>query len=586
MKHFALFFLLFIPLSLSSQSFCSTPALSQRSSDDVSRVETRSTTDYSSKYYLRVYFHVVNNVGGSGGVSSSVVQAAYSTLCNDFNLHNIYFLWDGVIDQINISSYLNPNPSILSINNHQNGIDIYIYPTNASKNEGYSNGFGYGTELYVSGNFGGVSTSMTHVISHEMGHTLNLYHTHHGTVFETGNDPNQCPELVNGSNSDLCGDYVEDTPADPGLGNSGVSYVNSSCNYIYQGMIYDTNNDLYTPDTHLIMSYTPPSCMEYFSTMQVERMKTAIIQKQVLQNASINFTGPTIPEVSSVYSIQNLPSGYNVTWTYTPSSGTSLSSGTFIPNSPATNQCIINNSSKQYINGTLKATITKNGSTIVILEKKIRSGDGFTATCSQPLGYIIPQNGNVTNTNSTSASFSDNAAFVVKKNSLGSYPITITSSFFTNATITHTSISGLSWQHSGNTITLSYPANNNIDPVLVVTGKKSTDYRVYRFSIYSQLDILLQLTATVSGRDLLLNLSASEESIKNASTEALQSLAEELAEKEWTVTVVSATTGKKVFSQEAKGSSFTIDTTGWESGIYVIKANVGDRELIQKVLVK
>ncbi len=106
------------------------------------------------------------------------------------------------------------------------------------------------------------------------------------------------------------------------------------------------------------------------------------------------------------------------------------------------------------------------------------------------------------------------------------------------------------------------------------------------FPIYSQVDLLLQLTATVSGRDLLLNLSASEESIKNASTEALQSLAEELAEKEWTVTVVSATTGKKVFSQEAKGSTFTIDTTGWESGIYIIKANVGDRELIQKVLVK
>ncbi len=304
------------------------------------------------------------------------------------------------------------------------------------------------------------------------------------------------------------------------------------------------------------------------------------------QPSQINLSGPTIPGSSSVYSIQNLPSGYNVTWTYIPKSGTSLPSGSFITNSPATNQCTINNSSKQYIKGTLKATITKSGTTIATLEKEIRSGDGFSATCSQPLGYIIPIHGNFENSNSTSAEFSDDAAFAVKKNSSGSYPITITSPYFTNATITHTSISGLSWQHSGNTITFSYPANNNIDPVLVVTGKKSTDYRVYRFSIYSQVDLLLQLTATVSGRDLLLNLSASEESIKNASTEALQSLAEELAEKEWTVTVVSATTGKKVFSQEAKGSTFTIDTTGWESGIYVIKANVGDRELIQKVLVK
>ena len=302
--------------------------------------------------------------------------------------------------------------------------------------------------------------------------------------------------------------------------------------------------------------------------------------------AAFTIFGPTIPGSSSVYSILNLPSCCNVTWTYTPKSGTSLPSGSFITNSPATNQCTINNSSKQYINGTLMATITKSGTTIATLEKEIRSGDGFSATCSQPSGLVVPVSGNVTSNSSTLVTFMDNAAFSVKKSSNGSYPVTITSPYFSNATITHTSITGLSWNKSGNTITISYPANNLLDPPLVVTGVSTTDYRVYRFTIYSQVDILLQLTATVSGRDLLLNLSASEESIKNASTEALQSLAEELAEKEWTITVVSATTGKKVFSQEAKGSSFTIDTTGWESGIYVIKANVGDRELIQKVLVK
>lgn len=308
------------------------------------------------------------------------------------------------------------------------------------------------------------------------------------------------------------------------------------------------------------------------------------LQKKFYRRAKI--AGESIPQSPSIYYVESLPSTLSANWTYTPKSGTSLPTGSFITNSPATNQCTINNSSKQYINGTLMATITKSGTTIATLEKEIRSGDGFSATCSQPSGLVVPVSGNVTSNSSTLVTFMDNAAFSVKKSSNGSYPVTITSPYFSNATITHTSITGLSWNKSGNTITISYPANNLLDPPLVVTGVSTTDYRVYRFTIYSQVDLLLQLTATVSGRDLLLNLSASEESIKNASTEALQSLAEELAEKEWTVTVVSATTGKKVFSQEAKGSSFTIDTTGWESGIYVIKANVGDRELIQKVLVK
>ena len=56
----------------------------------------------------------------------------------------------------------------------------------------------------------------SHIISHEMGHVLFLWHTHHGTYPE-GGDPNQCMELVDGSNSTICGDYISDTPADPNI---------------------------------------------------------------------------------------------------------------------------------------------------------------------------------------------------------------------------------------------------------------------------------------------------------------------------------------------------------------------------------
>ena len=235
--------------------------------------------------------------------------------------------------------------------------------------------------------------------------------------------------------------------------------------------------------------------------------------------------------------------------------------------------------------GTLTATITKSGITIASLEKEIRSGVGFSATCSQPQGYIMALHGDITNISSTSATFSDDAAFAVKKNSLGFYPVTITSSYFSNATITHTSISGLLWQHSGNTITLNFPANNNLDPVLVVTGKNSTDYRVYRFSIYSQLDIPLQLTALVQGRTVTLALAPDEEAAKEYSVEAFERFVSELAEREWDVTVSNALTGKTVYEYHATGASLEINAAEWVSGIYVVNVHVGNQVLTQKVVV-
>lgn len=115
----------------------------------------------------------------------------------------------------------------------------------------------------------------SHVISHEMGHVLFLWHTHHGTG-EGGND-NPCPELVDGSNSSICGDYVTDTPADPHI----QFNVNSSCQWLGSGT--DANGDSYNPDEHNIMAYTTPQCMSYFTSLQGLRARNAIASLSYLQ---------------------------------------------------------------------------------------------------------------------------------------------------------------------------------------------------------------------------------------------------------------------------------------------------------------
>ena len=381
-------------LSINAQSFCQTPALRQPSDNKVTTLPSRSSSD--SQYVLKVYFHVLRSSNGTDGVNSSIVQSAYNLLNDDFNTDNIYFLWDGIVDYIDNSSiYTNPSSSIFSYNNHQDGIDIYIYPTSVGVG-GMANGYGSGTELYLTGNYNGISYAATHVVSHEMGHVLNLYHTHHGTCSETGGDPNQCAELVNGVNSDVCGDYIGDTPADPGI----FQNVTSSCVWIYQGTYFDSNNQAYNPDTHLIMSYTKPDCMEYFSPMQVQRMKGAIDNFPVLQNTVITITGASLLYNSATYSITNLQSAFSAEWSLT---GANASNFTIQNNYPSTNQCTITRNANSTFSGStsliLSAQIKYNGTTVHTITKNLVAPyiSGTSIPCNTENYHVkdLPGNTNV-----------------------------------------------------------------------------------------------------------------------------------------------------------------------------------------------
>lgn len=87
--------------------------------------------------------------------------------------------------------------------------------------------------------------------AHEAGHCLGLYHTFHGNPgVEDG--PGTCWERVNGSNANSCGDFVNDTHADP-YGLTGAR-VNSICTYV--GTAVDASGALYTNvPTGNVMAY-------------------------------------------------------------------------------------------------------------------------------------------------------------------------------------------------------------------------------------------------------------------------------------------------------------------------------------------
>lgn len=264
-------------------------------------IEPYRTQDYSSySFCVRIYVHVLRKSNHTGGQSPADVSLALSYLDIAFNSHKIYFVWDYQIDYIDDdATYSSPNGSIFDINNHTDGVDIYMYDDSIVFLGG---GYGLSDELktafLVSGSFEDpVSHTKypavkSHVISHEMGHVLSLWHTHHGTGESTG-DPNECPEFVDGSNATTCGDYITDTPADPDM-LYNIDY--STCQWLGSG--FDGNGDpddpndpgnAYIPDENNIMGHTVIPCMYYFSTNQGNRMKIAMVNILYLTAVS-NYT--------------------------------------------------------------------------------------------------------------------------------------------------------------------------------------------------------------------------------------------------------------------------------------------------------
>jgi len=157
-----------------------------------------------------------------------------------------------------------------------------------------------------------------------MGKVFYLYNTHFGT----NGDPNGCPELVDGTNCNNCGDYICDTPADPKIAFNNVNPLTCVYEPNPNDNIpdVDANGDPYRPDTSNIMSYSLPSCWEAFTPQQVLQMKNALGFLPHLQNTYLQdyiYIRPDIdcyscneqPKTFKVYSSYDLSSLYPISST-------------------------------------------------------------------------------------------------------------------------------------------------------------------------------------------------------------------------------------------------------------------------------
>ena len=264
-----------------------------------SGTETASARSGGTVFCIDVFFHIVRNTNGTNAFSMPNTDAIVRELNQYYTSHNIIINNAGS-DFIDNSNYVNiDNASearlLGQVRNHSNAINYYIVRAL------------WGTPLsYVAGTANTVPSNnlvirrdkiLSSISPHELGHCLDLYHTHRGTsLWERDNTT--CIEAQDGSNSDSCGDKIRDTPADPGLSTSINRNVDGNCRYTGGGGGYD-------PLTDNIMSYAF-GCHNSFTPGQGERMRMAIASHSTLNGITSN-------GCVRISSIDNLCSGATAT---------------------------------------------------------------------------------------------------------------------------------------------------------------------------------------------------------------------------------------------------------------------------------
>lgn len=331
----------------------------------------------ASPLCVKVFFHIVRNSAGTNGFSVGNIQSRIDYLNQVYNPLNILIVNAGQ-DFINDDTYgLEFNDgefnSLVLRNVVANAVNIYLLPVDVSGSLSYSGKASGipGTALVVANTFILQST-----LPHELGHCLNLFHTHH-QVESSG-----CDETASGKNCSTCGDFVCDTPIDPVL-SCGGNVNPTTCAYVGGGIAPLTNN---------IMSYSCKSCRDRFTSGQGLRMRISLnndnVIKSVANTGCITLTGSNPVCNSDLYTVNNSPVGTNFSWskvdpyniaTLTPSSSTCTVTGGLYSNGTITLICSL---------------ITPTGT--LFISKDIVMGKGLNsinytyteATCVSSRGYF------------------------------------------------------------------------------------------------------------------------------------------------------------------------------------------------------
>lgn len=240
---------------------CGTPSPT-RSTIYPSKINARGA---SAAVCVQVYFHIIRTSDGADAFLHPYLPAILSALNKAFTPHYITINEAGV-DYINDTDFIQIDSrseaiELGKVNHQSNAINFYI--VQSLWQEGGRDLAGTTNTIPSNHLIIRSDQAETAFAAHELAHCFNLLHTH---------ETSRGVEAIDGSNCQMAGDQVCDTPADPGTGFESDGF---GCTYAGGGG--------YHPIPDNIMANVSANCLNSFTEGQGARMRQAITHDPLLQ---------------------------------------------------------------------------------------------------------------------------------------------------------------------------------------------------------------------------------------------------------------------------------------------------------------
>lgn len=274
-----------------------------------------------------------------------------------------------------------------------------------------------------------------------------------------------------------------------------------------------------------------------------------------------HIVGDALITDNSQYSIQNLPSeaAFSVQWSI---NDTNYNSFIYNSNSP---QCLVyRNSYHDLYNATLTATIKCNNVQIATLTKTISAYTGFKGTYYNGTTY--------NNINLPTPIYTSNYGYV-----------DIDSPNFIGATLSYQVGTPSSWSFNSQTghLHVAMPTSNTQCVVVHAVCPNSGTYDIPIIGTNNSYSLIVAMNSCMM--EISLNRNKEIDQILKSYNQKQLGIEEEIPK--WTLEVYNSKTGEKILSQVIDGFNCFIDTSSWETGIYVVRATIGDDVYSEKVVI-